>query len=330
MNVAIIGTGSWGTMLAILLARNGHAARLWARTEQEANLLNAERENRAFLRGVLFPDALIVRADLPRVLAASDFVFVVTPAQRVRDNARHIAPHLPSRAIVVSCAKGIELTTLHSMSAVLAQELSSARVCVLSGPNLAREIAAGLPASSVVASADSAIARAAQSLLMSPTLRVYTHDDVLGVELAGALKNVIAIGAGIVDGLNLGENAKAAFITRGLAEMTRLGIKLGAQAMTFAGLAGLGDLLCTCYSEHSRNHFVGMEIARGRALAEIQKSMRMIAEGVPTAHAARQLAVREQIEMPIVEQVYQVLHAGKKLRHAIIDLLAREAKPEIY
>ncbi len=333
MRISIIGTGSWGTTLAVMLAHNGHDVRLWARTDEEANLLNAERENRAFLKGVLFPDSLTISASLPRVLTDSAFVFMVTPAQRLRENARRIAAHLPASAIVVSCAKGIELATLQSMSVILAQELppaNAARVCALSGPSLAREIAAGMPASSVVASAHPTVAQKVQALLMSPRFRVYTHDDVIGVELAGALKNVIAVGAGVVDGLNLGENAKAAFITRGLAEMTRLGVKLGAQAITFAGLAGLGDLLCTCYSEHSRNHFVGQEIARGRRWPEIQASMRMVAEGAPTAQAARQLAARAGVEMPIVEQVYQVLYEGKDFRLAIIDLLVREAKPEIY
>jgi glycerol-3-phosphate dehydrogenase (NAD(P)+) len=243
-----------------------------------------------------------------------------------------VREYLQEGTIVVSAAKGLEIETTLRMTQVLKEELPPqfhSHLAALSGPNLAREIMAGLPAITVVASENDEAARFVQGLIITPRFRVYTHNDVVGVELAGALKNIIAVGAGISDGLGYGDNAKAAFMTRGLVEIARLGVAAGANPLTFAGLAGLGDLVATCASPHSRNHYVGEQLAQGRSLAEIQASMRMVAEGVPTTIAALQLARRYTVEMPITEQMYQVLFEGKDPRQAVTDLMTRDAKGEL-
>jgi glycerol-3-phosphate dehydrogenase (NAD(P)+) len=330
--VTVVGTGSWGTTLAIVLARHGLEVILWARTGEEARQLDTRRTNEAFLPGVPFPDHLMVTHSLPVALEDCELLLLVVPAQRMRENARQVREYLQEGTIVVSAAKGLEIETTLRMTQVLREELPSlfySHQAVLSGPNLSHEIVAGKPASTVVASENDEAARFVQGLIMTPQLRVYTHNDVVGVELAGALKNIIALGAGICDGLGYGDNAKAAFMTRGLAEIARLGVAAGANPLTFAGLAGIGDLVTTCASPHSRNHYMGEELARGRSLAEIQASMRMVAEGVPTTIAALRLARRYTVEMPITEQMYQVLFEGKDPRRAVIDLMTREAKGEL-
>jgi len=330
--VTIVGTGSWGTTLAIILARRGLEVTLWARTEEEARELDIRRANEAFLPGVQFPDNLTVSHSLPGALEACGLLLLVVPAQRMRENVRRVRECLREGTIVVSAAKGLEIETTLRMTEVLKEELPPrfhSHLAALSGPNLAREIIAGLPASTVVASENYEAARSVQGLIMTPQFRVYTHNDVVGVELAGALKNIIALGAGISDGLGYGDNAKAALMTRGLAEITRLGVAAGANPLTFAGLAGIGDLVATCASPHSRNHYVGEQLAQGRSLAEIQASMRMVAEGVPTTIAALQLARRYSVEMPIAEQMYHVLSEGKDPRRAVIDLMTRDAKGEL-
>lgn len=330
--VTVVGTGSWGTTLAIVLAGHGLEVTLWARTEEEARELTSHRVNEVFLPGVQFPDNLIVSHSLPVALEACDLLLLVVPAQRMRENARRVREYLREGTVVVSTAKGLEIETTLRMTQVLKEELPPpfhSHLAVLSGPNLAREIIAGLPASTVVASENDEAARFVQGLIMTPQFRVYTHNDVVGVELAGALKNIIALGAGISDGLGYGDNTKAAFMTRGLAEIARLGVAAGANLLTFAGLAGIGDLVATCASPHSRNHYMGELLARGQSLAEIQASMRMVAEGVPTTIAALQLARRYTVEMPIAEQMYQVLFEGKDPRRAVIDLMTRDAKGEL-
>ncbi|HEX8681230.1 MAG TPA: NAD(P)H-dependent glycerol-3-phosphate dehydrogenase, partial [Ardenticatenaceae bacterium] len=315
--IAVIGSGSWGTTLAVLLARHGREVWLWARSAQDAERLNAQRENSRFLPGVPFPNGLRVSAEDAEVLHDAALVLLVVPSQTMRENVRALWKHIPSDAILLSCAKGLELSTLKRMTEVIREELPETmqdNVGVLSGPNLAREIAAGLPASTVVAMKDGEKAEWAQGLLHTPTFRVYTHEDVLGVELAGALKNIVAIGAGAAEALGIGDNAKSTYMTRGLAEIARLGTAAGANALTFAGLAGLGDLLCTCASPHSRNHFVGVELARGRSLEDIRASMTQVAEGVFTVQAARELAKRYGVELPITEALYQALFEGRSVR----------------
>jgi glycerol-3-phosphate dehydrogenase (NAD(P)+) len=256
---------------------------------------------------------------------------VAVPSQAMRESAAKLSPFVGD-AIVVSAAKGLERGTFKRMTEVLSEELpvaASGRICALSGPNLAREIAAGKPAVTVVACADLAPAERVQDLLMSPQFRCYTNEDVIGVEMAGALKNIVAIGAGMADGLDAGDNAKAAFLTRGIAEIARLGIAVGAQPLTFAGLAGLGDLVATCASSLSRNHRVGAELAKGRPLAAILAEMKQVAEGVTTTEVARELGRRLGVPMPITEQTYSVLFEGKSPLAAISALMGREPKHEL-
>lgn len=330
--IAVVGSGSWGTTLAVLQARHGRPVHLWTRTADEAEALNARHENARFLPGVLFPDGLVASADAAEVMADAALVLLVAPAQKMRANIRALAPHFPPEAALLSCAKGLELESLKRMTEVIREELPPAlhpNVGVLSGPNIAREIAAGLPASTVVALDSSEAAQRAQHLLNTPTFRVYTQQDVLGVELAGALKNIMAIGAGAIDQLAMGDNTKSTYLTRGLAEIARLGVAAGAHPLTFSGIAGLGDLLCTCASPHSRNHFVGVEMAKGRTLEEIRAAMTQIAEGVFTIQAARELARRHQVEMPITEELYKVLYEGKAARDVVSDLMQRDPKHEL-
>lgn len=332
-HICIIGTGSWGTTLAVLFSRLGLNVTLWARTADEAAALNARRENVNFLPGIPFPLTLHVTHEPESAVRAAHIVLIVVPSQTFRANVQLLRAFVHADQVIVSATKGIEMNTLRRMSEIVGEELPQMpqeRIAVLSGPNLAREIAAGLPASTVVAAQAESVACDVQSTLMSPAFRIYTHTDVIGVELAGALKNIIAIGAGVADGFNVGENAKATLLTRGLAEITRLGVALGANPLTFAGLAGIGDLICTCNSRHSRNHTVGEQLAQGKQLEEILASTKMVAEGTTTTKAAHQLAMRHGVEMPLVEQLYQVLFEGKSPRQAIGDLMLREAKTEFW
>ena len=328
--VAVVGTGSWGTMLAVMLSRKGLSVTLWARTEEEAEELRLGRENRRFLPGVLLPPELKITASLAEAVESCHLLFMVVPAQSMRKNIRLVRPHLRPGTVIVSAAKGLEIETALRMSQLLEEELESGfPLCVLSGPNLVREIAAGLPASSVVASPDIEVAAWVQRSIMGPRFRVYAHDDIIGVELGGALKNIIAIGAGAADEFGYGDNAKAAFMTRGLAEIARLGVAAGANPLTFAGLAGIGDLICTCSSRHSRNHYVGEELAKGRSLEDVQASMIMVAEGIYTTKAARKLARKHGVEMPITEEIYQVLFKGKDPRLAVREFFGRAPKREL-
>lgn len=329
--VTIVGTGGWGTTLAVMLAREGRDVTLWARTEQEAEELRTARENKAFLPGVVLPSNLAITSSLEEALSSCGMVMLVVPARRMRENARRVSPYVGKDTIVLSAAKGLETDTALRMSEVIAEELGpdfDGHIAALSGPNLSREIAAGLPAGTVIAARDDHAAEFAQRLIMTRLFRVYAHDDIIGVELGGALKNIIALGAGAADQFGYGDNAKAVYMTRGLAEITRLGVAAGANPLTFAGLAGVGDLVCTCSSRHSRNHYVGEELAKGRSLADIEASMNMVAEGVNTTKAALKLARRHEVEMPITEQIYQVLFEGKEPRQVINEMLLRGPKRE--
>ena len=329
--IAIIGTGSWGTTLAVMLAREGHDAVLWARTPVEAETLLSSRENRRFLPDVTLPDSLGVTSSLEEALDSCEMLLLVVPAQRMRENVRRVGPLIADQTIVLSAAKGLEKDTALRMSQVIAEELPPGfqeRTCVLSGPNLSGEILDGLPTGTVIASRSAEAAEFAQQAIMNPRFRVYAHDDVIGVELGGALKNIIALGAGAADQLGYGENAKAIFMTRGLAEITRLGVAAGANPLTFSGLAGIGDLVCTCASKDSRNHYVGVELAKGRTLEDVEGGMSMVAEGVNTTRAAVKLARRHNVEMPITELIYQVLFEGKDVQQAIREMMLRGPKRE--
>ena len=331
--IAIIGTTSWGITLGLALTRKkGLEVRLWARTVQETAELRDNGPNPARFPGITFPPQLSVTSSLSKALAYVDAVILVVPSQSMRQNIRLIKDHLTESMLVVSAAKGLEIGSNKRMSQVIAEEIDPrfwSNICVLSGPNLSREILRDLPAASVVAAADVAVAVKVQKLLTAPNFCLYTNTDVIGVELGGALKNIIALGAGMVDGLGYGDNAKAAFITRGLTEMAALGVALGASPLTLSGLAGLGDLIATCASPLSRNHYVGVELTKGRSLEEITESMTGVAEGVTTTLAVWNLARQLGLEMPITEKIYQVLYKGADLRQVIIELLGAEGKHEL-
>ena len=330
--IAVVGTGAWGTTLAAMLAGAGREVSLWARSAEEAVTLGASRENIRFLPGVILPESLVITSSLEQALDSCAMLMLVVPAQTMRENVQRVRPHVRGDTIVLSAAKGLERETGLRMSEVIAEELGREvheSICVLSGPNLSREIAAGLPSGTVIASMKDEVAEFARDVVMTSRFRVYTHDDLIGVELAGALKNIIALGAGAADQLGYGENAKAIFMTRGLAEITRLGVAAGANPLTFSGLAGVGDLVCTCASRHSRNHYVGGELAKGRSLEEVERSMRMVAEGVNTTRAAMKLARSYGVEMPITERIYQVLFEGKDIQEAIREMLLRDPKREL-
>jgi len=330
--VAIIGTTTWGITLGVVLAAKGLEVRLWARTEEEANKLNNKGAHPHLLPGVVFPSQLSVTSSLRDALAYVNAVILVVPSQSMRQNIKLVKGYLRKSMLVVSAAKGLEIGSNKRMSQVIAEEIDPgfrSNICVLSGPNLFKEILRGLPASAVVAAGDEATARQAQKLLTTPNFCVYTNSDVVGVELGGALKNIIALGAGMVDGLDYGDNAKAAFITRGLTEMAALGVALGASPLTLSGLAGLGDLIATCASPLSRNHYVGVELTKGRSLEEITSSMTGVAEGVSTTLAVQNLAQQLGLEMPITEKIYQVLYDGIEPRQVIVELLGTQGRHEL-
>lgn len=329
--VGIAGTTSWGTTLAILCVRAGLEVNLWTRTEDEAERLRADGENRRFLPGVPLPDGIAITSSADDAFGDVEAALIVVPSRTLRANARAIGEHIASSAVVVSATKGLELGTGKRMSEILAEELPEqlvGSICSLSGPNLAPEICQGKPSSTVIASPNQAAAELVQSLISSSGFRVYTNGDIIGVELGGALKNIIALGAGVCDALNLGDNTKATFMTRGLAEVARLGVAAGAEAITFAGLAGVGDLIATCSSPLSRNHQVGERLANGETLEQIRGSMTQVAEGVDTTAAAVELADALGVDMPITNATYEVLFNGVGVQDAITNLLGRAPAPE--
>ncbi len=326
---AILGGGSWGTTLAKVLAEKGHNIRLWSHNAIVADQIRTEHVNREYLPGIKLPASIEVQTDHSKALADAEFVIAVVPSHAFREVLTNAAPHIPSGAILVTATKGIEVGTLERPSEIARELLPNHMLpAVLSGPSLAQEVAEGDPMAIVVACADLEIACRVQEFCNTDRFRVYTNEDILGVELAGALKNVIALAAGIAVGIGHRRNSQAALITRGLAEMSRLGIALGARASTFAGLAGLGDLVLTCNAELSRNRTVGVRLGRGEPLDEILASMRMVAEGVRTTKAARQLALASNVEMPIVEEVHHILFEGKPPEQATADLMLRVPKHE--
>lgn len=329
--ISVVGAGSWGTALAKLLAHKGFAVTLWVYEADLAERMRATQCNDLYLPGIILPKNLEITADLSTAVRDREVVVLVPPSQVMRKVALQAAPHIKADALVVSAAKGIENDTLLPMSDLLLEALPPAlheRLTFLSGPSFAREVASGMPTAVVVASHYPEAARAAQQIFSNEVFRVYTTDDVIGVELGGAVKNVIALAAGVVDGLGFGYNTRAALITRGLAEMTRLGLALGARAETFAGLAGMGDLVLTCTGDLSRNRSVGIELGKGRKIAAILDGMHAVAEGVRTTLSTWQLANRLHVPMPITEQVYQILYEDKDPGRAVTALMLRELKDE--
>ncbi len=331
MNTSVIGGGSWGSAFARYLGSIGLPTILWIREQEIITQAAATRENPVFLPGFVFPETVRFTDDLRESATAADVVFIAVPSQFCRAVYARVAPVLRRDQIVVSLTKGFDKRTLMRMSQVMEEVFRPhvrPHVAVLSGPSFAKEVAAGNPTALVVASRDPAAAREVQHLISSVAVRAYTSTDVTGVEVAGALKNVVAIAAGIADSMKFGLNTRAALITRGLVEITNLGLALGARKETFYGLAGIGDLILTCTGELSRNHRVGHELGRGRTLREILVGMKMVAEGIHTTVAARRISRALGVEMPISEQIYQVLYRGKPPRKAVEELMTRALKAE--
>jgi glycerol-3-phosphate dehydrogenase (NAD(P)+) len=323
--IAVLGDGAWGTAVALLLAQDAdHDVRLWSARPENGRLLQQRRENVHLLPGVSIPPSVQLTTDLAEAVAGATLWVSAVPTVYLRATFAPVAPLLaPAAGPVVSLAKGLEVGTFRRPTEILAELLGASRLAVLSGPSHAEEVSRGLPTSVVAASADAELARTVQVAFSTDRFRVYTSDDPLGVELGGALKNVMGLAAGISDGLGLGDNARAALLTRGLAEMMRFGVALGAKARTFAGLAGLGDLITTCVSKHGRNHQVGMRLARGEKLPQILASMSKVAEGVYTTRSVHERAPALGVEMPITAEVYRVLYEGKGPGAAVDDLMLR-------
>jgi glycerol-3-phosphate dehydrogenase (NAD(P)+) len=330
MRAAVIGAGAWGTALAHLLASNGHEVMIWAYEADVVESINGDHENRRFLRGFRLDDRLKASSEQRGMLRDAELAVFATPSAHLRGIVRQGRPYVAERAdtTIVVASKGIEQGSLALMTDVVEEELPASAVVALSGPSFAAEVAARQPTAVVAASRRDAAALKVQEAFSNSTFRVYTHDDVIGVELGGSLKNVMAVATGIVEGVGLGFNSRAALITRGLAEMTRLGVALGAQPATFAGLAGLGDLVLTCTGSLSRNRSLGLEIGGGATLEEALAGKETVAEGVVTARSARALAARSEVEMPIVEMVNRILFDGYPARQALSELMSRELRPE--
>ncbi len=329
--VAVVGAGSWGTALSAVLSKKGHDVRMWAFEPEVAEQITQGRENVSYLPGVKLPENLGSTADLATALQGAEIVVSVSPAQVVGPVMAEAAAHIEDDALIVSASKGIEITTLRRMDEVISEVLSPAQIdrfTVLSGPSFALEVARETPTAVVVASGSADAALAVQDLFQTNYFRVYTGSDVIGVELGGALKNVIALGAGVAAGLRCGHNTLAALVTRGLAEMRRLGVAMGAHASTFSGLAGMGDLFLTCTGTLSRNRTVGYRLGQGKALDTILGEMSAVAEGVATAHAVHDLAARFGVEMPIAEEVFGILTLGTDPEQALKNLMERDPKPE--
>lgn len=331
--IAVVGAGSWGTTLANLLAKKGHRVRLWSFEEDVTEAINETNRNAVYLPDIDLSENLAATSDLEEAVSGAGVILSVSPSQHVRRVMSGAAAAIDPEALVISASKGIETSTLETMAEVLEDALPRCRArqfCFLSGPSFAAEVAREHPTAVTVASRDGEAARRAQELFQTGYFRVYTSHDVIGVELGGALKNVMALAAGMVAGLGFGHNTMAALITRGLAELTRLSLAMGASERTLAGLSGMGDLILTCTGDLSRNRTVGYELGRGRSLEEVLSSMRMVAEGVETARATRELALREGIDMPIVAEVHAVLFEGRAPAEAVRALMLREPKPEFW
>jgi len=332
-DIAILGAGGWGIAISTLLHYNGHKVTLWEFDREEMRKLSMQREQKQKLPGVIIPDQVEITDQLKPTVSQADILVLALPSHTVRDVARKISSIELKNPLVVNLAKGIENDTLLRMSEVLIEELPTflhPKITTLSGPSHAEEVARKIPTTVVVAGFDEEIAKKVQNVFMTPYFRVYTNSDLIGVELGGSLKNIIAIASGICDGMGLGDNSKGALLSRGLAEIIRLGEKLGAIKETFAGLSGLGDLVTTCISKYSRNRFVGEQIGKGKTLKEVESEMVMVAEGIKTTKSAYQLSLKHQVEMPITQQVYQVLFENKKPKEAIYELMTRDPKSEIW
>ena len=327
-NVGVLGAGSWGTALSVLLSDNGHQVTVWSIDENEVQMLNEKREHELKLPGVKLPDDMVITGDLESAVKEQDFLVLAVPSPFTRSTARKMAPYVADGQIIVDVAKGIEEATLMTLSRQIEQEIPQADVAVLSGPSHAEEVGRRLPTTCVVGAKTKKTAEYLQSMFISPVFRVYTSPDILGIELGGSLKNVIALAAGIADGLGYGDNTKAALITRGIAEIARLGVKMGGKIETFTGLTGIGDLIVTCASVHSRNRKAGYLIGKGMSMQEAMDEVKMVVEGVYSAKAAMQLAEKYKVDMPIVAEVNRILFEGGSASDAVANLMCRDKQFE--
>ena len=326
--VSVIGAGSWGSALAVLLANNGHEVTLWTHDPHEIEMLSTKREQVEKLPGVKLPDNIMIEADLKTALTDEDVVVMAVPSPVVRMVAKQMSPFIKDGQIIVNVAKGIEDVTYKTLSDIIEEEIPNAEVCVLSGPSHAEEVGRKLPTSCVIGAKTKKTAEYLQSAFNSKVFRVYTSPDMLGIELGGSLKNVIALAAGIADGLGYGDNTKAALITRGIVEIGRLGVKMGGKFESFCGLTGIGDLIVTCASVHSRNRKAGYLMGQGKSMEEAMKEVNMVVAGVYSAKAAAKLAQKYEVPMPIVDEINKVLFEGKDPKQAVDDLMLRESKIE--
>ncbi len=326
--VSILGAGSWGTALALLLYKNGHEIIVWSAIEAEIKMLNTEHEHKEKLPGVKLPEDMRFTTNLEEAVKGRDLLVLAVPSPFTRSTAHMLRNVVEEQQIILDVAKGVEENTLYTLSQIIKEEVPQANVAVLSGPSHAEEVGKGIPTTCVVGSHDKKTAEFLQNIFMNEVFRVYTSNDVLGIELGGALKNVVALAAGIADGLGYGDNTKAALITRGIAEITRLGVAMGGKAETFYGLTGIGDLIVTCASMHSRNRRAGILIGKGSTMQEAMEEVKMVVEGVYSTRAAVSLAEKYHIEMPIIEQVNAVLFENKSADEAVRDLMIRDKKIE--
>ena len=326
--ISVLGAGSWGTALAVVLHKNGHEVAIWSIAQDEIDMLKKEREHKDKLPGVKIAEEIGLTTDLKEAISGRDMLVVAVPSPYIRSTAKSMAPYVEDGQLLVSVAKGIEEGTLMTLSAILEQEIPQAEVAVLCGPSHAEEVGIGLPTTLVAGAKRKETAELVQSTFMNEVLRVYTSPDVLGMELGASLKNVIALAAGMADGLGYGDNTKAALITRGISEIGRLALKMGAKYETLSGLTGIGDLIVTCASKHSRNRKAGMLIGEGYTMEEAMREVKMVVEGVYSAKAAMELSAKYDVSMPIIEQVNEVLFDGKSAKEAVMDLMLRDKKPE--
>lgn len=326
--IAVLGAGSWGTALAVALGGNDHQVQIWARNPSQVERMDLERENKRYLPGVKLPDPVELSTSMEEAIKDADVVLFSAPAQQFRNVLKAALPYLTPSMTLVNVAKGIEQKTLLRLSEIAEEICPGCKYVALSGPSHAEEVGRALPTTIVAAATDRTLAQYVQDIFMNDRLRIYTNTDVVGVELGGALKNIIALGAGASDGMKFGDDAKAALMTRGIAEITRLGIRLGAEAATFSGLTGIGDLIVTCTSMHSRNRRCGIMIGEGIPPEEAIEKVGMVVEGMYTTEAARQLAQKVGVEMPITEQIYQVIKGNVKAHEAVMNLMTRQRKHE--
>ncbi|MBP5383685.1 MAG: NAD(P)H-dependent glycerol-3-phosphate dehydrogenase [Lachnospiraceae bacterium] len=326
--IGVLGAGSWGTALSVVLNKNGHDAVVWSILEEEVEMLNTEREHKEKLPGVKLPDGIVFTTDLKKTVVGSDVLIMAVPSPYVRSTAHLIASMVKDKQIIVNVAKGIEENTLYTLTQIIHEEIPNATLAVLSGPSHAEEVGRGIPTTCVVGAKEKQTAEYIQNLFMNEAFRIYTSPDVLGIELGGALKNVVALAAGIADGLGYGDNTKAALITRGIGEIARLGMAMGGKLETFCGLTGIGDLIVTCESMHSRNRRAGILIGKGASMEEAMTEVKMVVEGVYSAKAAYALAQKYQVDVPIISEVNKVLFEGKDPALTVSDLMLRDKKLE--